>query len=222
MQRRGVSAAIGGSLTCLCRARAKAMFTGIVQTMGTVQAMRRNGPDLRIAIALQSPAFADLVIGESICVNGVCLSVVTANHAGFEADVSAATISCTTLGSLHEGVRVNLERSLRAADRLGGHLVNGHVDGVGRIDSLEEAGGSLRVVVGAPAAMAPYLCAKGSVCMDGVSLTVNEADGSHFVVNIIPHTREQTIIADYRPGTEVNLEVDLVARYLEGLLRKRR
>jgi len=197
------------------------MFTGIVQAVGTVQSARKSGPDLRVAIAAGADGFADLAGGESICVNGVCLTVAAAGAAEFQADVSAATLSCTTLGKLREGFPVNLERSLRASDRLGGHLVSGHVDGVGRVLSLIPEGGSLRLEVEAPAAVAPYLCAKGSICVDGVSLTVNGTAGARFSVNIIPHTREHTIISGYGAGTEVNLEADLVARYLEALARAR-
>jgi riboflavin synthase len=197
------------------------MFSGIVQAIGKVRAVRRSGPDLRIEVAVDGAAFADMGAGESICVNGVCLTVAAARAGAFDADVSAATLSCTTLGSLGEGSPVNLERSLRASDRLGGHLVSGHVDAVGRIVSVENAGASLRLEVEAPATLSRYLCPKGSICMDGVSLTVNETAGERFTVNVIPHTREQTIASGYGPGTEVNLEADVIARYLEGLIRTR-
>jgi riboflavin synthase len=197
------------------------MFTGIVQAIGTVRAIRRSGSDLRLEVAADGAAFADAAAGESICVNGVCLTVAATRAGVFHADVSAATLSCTTLGSLREGSPVNLERSLRASDRLGGHLVSGHVDAVGRIESVENAGASLRLEVEAPAALSRYLCPKGSICMDGVSLTVNETAGECFTVNIIPHTREQTIASGYGPGTAVNLEADLIARYLEVLIRTR-
>jgi riboflavin synthase len=196
------------------------MFTGIVQAIGTVGAMRRSGPDLRLAIAADG-GFTDLDVGESVCVNGVCLTVAMAERRGFEADVSAVTLSCTTLGSMREGSRVNLERSLRVGDRLGGHLVSGHVDGVGRVVKLAPAGGSLRMEVEAPAALSRYLCSKGSICIDGVSLTINRTAGGRFDVNIVPQTRERTIVSGYVEGTEVNLEADLLARYLEGLLAAR-
>ena len=197
------------------------MFTGIVQAVGTVRAARRTGPDVRLAIAAGEPGFADLAVGESVCVNGVCLTVAAAHGPAFEADVSAVTVSCTTLGSLHEGSRVNLERSLRASDRLGGHLVSGHVDGVGRVVGVRDAGESLHLEVEAPVDVSRFLCPKGSICVDGVSLTVNEAAGARFSVNVIPQTRERTIISGYGPGTGVNLEADLIARYLEGLIRAR-
>jgi riboflavin synthase len=196
------------------------MFTGIVQAVGTVRAVRRTGAETRVTIAATGD-FAGLLVGESICVNGVCLTAVAADASGFEADVSAATASCSTLGALRDGSRVNLERSLRATDRLGGHLVSGHVDGIGRIAKLVEVGGSMQLEVAAPAALSRYICPKGSICMDGVSLTVNEVAGANFSVNLIPHTRERTIMAGYAAGTEVNLEVDLIARYLEGLVRAR-
>ena len=197
------------------------MFTGIVQVIGTVCSVRRAGSDLRLAIEAGDGDFTDLASGESVSVNGVCLTVAAARATGFEADVSAATLSCTTLGALREGSRLNLERSLRAGDRLDGHLVSGHVDGVGCVVALGNSGGSLRLEVEAPIAVSPYLCTKGSICMDGVSLTVNETAGARFSVNIIPYTRERTIIPGYAVGTEVNLEADLVARYLEGLIRAR-
>lgn len=196
------------------------MFTGIVQAIGTVGAVRRSGPDLRLAIAA-GEEFAALTAGESVCVNGVCLTVAKVAGSGFEADVSPATLSCTTLGSLREGSRVNLERSLRPMDHLGGHLVSGHVDGVGRVVKLEPAGGSLHLEIEAPAVLSRYLCSKGSICVDGVSLTINGTAGGRFEVNIVPQTRERTIVSGYVPGTEVNLEADLVARYLEGLLAAR-
>lgn len=196
------------------------MFTGIVQAVGTVRAVRRSGSDLRLAIVADE-GFADMDAGESVCVNGVCLTVAMAERRGFEADVSAATLSCTTLGSLSEGSRVNLERALRASDRLGGHLVSGHVTGVGRVVKLERAGGSLHLEVEAPADLSRYLCSKGSICVDGVSLTINGTAGARFDVNIVPQTRDRTIISGYQPGSEVNLEADLVALYLEGLLAAR-
>ncbi|HEY7840097.1 MAG TPA: riboflavin synthase [Gammaproteobacteria bacterium] len=196
------------------------MFTGIVQATGTVRATHRSGPDLRLAIAADA-GFADLETGESVCVNGVCLTVATADTHGFEVDVSAATLSCTTLGSLSGGARVNLERALRASDRLGGHFVSGHVSGVGRVVRVAPAGGSLHLEIEAPTELSRYFCSKGSICVDGVSLTINGTAGARFDVNIVPQTRDRTIISRYGPGTEVNLEVDLVARYLEGLLAAR-
>lgn len=197
------------------------MFTGIVQAIGTVRRALRDGSDLRVTVAAGDPGFTGLVDGESICVNGVCLTVTGARTGEFDADVSAATLECTTLGGLLEGSRVNLERSLRASDRLGGHLVSGHVDGVGRVVAVGEAGGSMRVDVEAPAAVVPYLCVKGSICVDGVSLTVNEVTAACFSVNIIPHTRGKTTLSGYAVGTKVNLEADLIARYLESLVRDR-
>jgi riboflavin synthase len=176
---------------------------------------------MRLDIAVADPTFEELVVGESICVNGVCLTAAAARAAGFEADVSVATAACTTLGRLRDGARVNLERSLRPVDRLGGHIVSGHVDGVGRIVQLAEAGGSLQLEVEAPELLVRFLCVKGSICVDGVSLTINKTAGKRFGVNIIPHTRERTIIADYASGTEVNLEADVIARYLDALIRAR-
>lgn len=196
------------------------MFSGIVQAVGTVQELRAAGPDRRIVIdpgALVG-AFA---AGDSICVNGVCLTALAPAGGAFEADVSAATLSCTTLGELAAGDRVNLEPALRVGDRFGGHLVSGHVDGIGTIRAAEPRGTSVEIEVEAPTALAPYLCGKGSICIDGVSLTVNAVQGALFRVNLIPHTLAHTVAGAYRPGTRVNLEADLVARYLETLVRAR-
>jgi riboflavin synthase len=149
----------------------------------------------------------------------VCLTAVAATAQAFTADVSAATLAVTTLGRLAAGARVNLEPPLRAGDPLDGHIVTGHVDGVGEVVALEPAGGSTRLVIEVPAALARYIAAKGSVAVDGVSLTVNAVQGAQFEVNIIPHTQIATVIGEYRRGTAVNIEVDMVARYLERLVQ---
>ncbi len=194
------------------------MFTGIVEAVGKVVSLEARGGDRRILVDGGELAVADAQIGESIAINGVCLTVVALDGQVFAADVSLETLACTTLGALATGARVNLERALLPTTRLGGHLVSGHVDGVGEVRRIAEAARSWEIVIEAPAALARYIAAKGSVCVDGVSLTVNAVDGAAFSVNIIPHTWEQTIIGEWRAGSRVNIEVDVIARYLERLL----
>jgi riboflavin synthase len=194
------------------------MFTGIVQTIGSIGRIDAHGDDRRIAVQADAGFLSGIRSGESICVNGVCLTVAGSEGGMFEADVSAETLSCTTLGLLAGGAPVNLEKSLRAADRLGGHFVLGHVDGIGRIRSRREDARSVRFEVEAPGSLSRYLCRKGSVCVDGVSLTINSISGAVFDVNIIPHTMTETIFGNYGIDTPVNLEVDVIARYLERLL----
>lgn len=194
------------------------MFSGIVQTVGSVARMEAAGADRRFAFDAPDLGLGDITGGASICVNGVCLTVVAAGKRTFDADVSAETLKCTTLGRLAAGSPVNLEKSLAVGDRLCGHFVSGHVDGTGRIALLEPDGRSVRVDIETPAGLARYWARKGSVCVDGTSLTINEAVGNRISINIIPATLERTIFPTYRPGTEVNLEVDLIARYLEKLL----
>lgn len=197
------------------------MFTGIVLGMGTIRAREPRGGDVRLCIDTDGAGLEGLRPGDSVAVNGVCLTAVEPAAATFCADVSLETLACTTLGELRSGDRVNLEAALLPTDRLGGHLVSGHVDGVGRVVDLCEAARSRVLRFAAPAALARYLAAKGSVCIDGVSLTVNAVAGAEFEVNIIPHTLERTIIGAYCRGTRVNIEVDLVARYIESLLAAR-
>lgn len=191
------------------------MFTGIVEAMGTVQA----APPGRLALDAGALDLGGIRPGESICINGVCLTVV--DHAGthLQFDVGPETLACTTLGTLQPGQRVNLERALRAGDRLGGHLVSGHVDGCGRILALTPDDNATRFDIEAPAELARYLCRKGSVAVDGVSLTVNTVDGRNFSVCIIPHTLAGTRFGGYRAQDIVNLEVDQIARYAERLLQ---
>lgn len=193
------------------------MFTGIVAAMGTLLERSEQGGDHRLRIAAQALDLGDVRIGDSIAVNGCCLTVVELEADSFSADVSAETLRCTTLGSLAPGRRVNLEKAMRLDDRLGGHLVSGHVDGIGALLVRESEGDSLRLNLRAPAELARYIARKGCICIDGTSLTVNEVNGTDFTVNIIPHTRAETIIGQYREGQRVNLEVDLLARYLERL-----
>jgi riboflavin synthase len=194
------------------------MFTGIIQAVGQVEALEPHGGDLRLRIATGKLDLDDVVLGDSIATNGVCLTVTDLPGNGFWADVSRETLSLTTLGTLERGSRVNLEKSLTPTARLGGHIVSGHVDGLGEIVSLAEDARSWRVVVRAPDALAKYIAHKGSICVDGTSLTVNRVDGACFDLNIIPQTMAETVFGDYRPGSTVNLEVDVIARYLERLL----
>ena len=174
---------------------------------------------MRFAIELGSAAVAPLAVGGSIAVNGVCLTAVTVEPRGFTADVSAATLAVTTLGRLAAGSRVNLEPPLRAGDPLDGHIVTGHVDGVGEVIGVDQVGGSKRIVVAVPAALSRYIAPKGSVAIDGVSLTVNGVGAAELEVNIIPHTQAVTVIGEYARGTAVNIEVDMLARYLERLVQ---
>jgi riboflavin synthase len=192
------------------------MFTGLVECTGTVAASTPRGPSQRLAL---SAPLEGLVLGESIAVNGACLTVV--NHAvgRFEVDVSSETLARTSLGSLRIGSKVNLERALRLGDRLGGHLVSGHVDGLARVVGVETSGEARSVTLEAPGELAPYVAAKGSVTLDGVSLTVNGVDRARFWVMMIPHTLSVTTLSDCAPGRELNLEVDLVARYVVRYLQ---
>ena len=174
---------------------------------------------MRFAIELGSAAIGPLAVGGSIAVNGVCLTAVAVAPRGFTADVSAATLAVTTLGRLVAGSRVNLEPPLRAGDPLDGHIVTGHVDGVAEVVGVEPVGGSKRIVVAVPAALSRYIAPKGSVAIDGVSLTVNAVGAAELEVNIIPHTQAVTVIGEYVRGTAVNIEVDMLARYLERLVQ---
>jgi riboflavin synthase len=194
------------------------MFTGIIQAVGEIAAMEPRGGDLRLRIRSGKLPLDDVAIGDSIAANGVCLTVTDLPGDGYWADVSVETLNATTLGGLSTGDRVNLEKALTPASRLGGHLVSGHVDCVGEVVSLYEDARSWRFVFRAPDALARYIAHKGSICVDGTSLTVNAVNGAEFDLNIIPQTMAETIFGGYRPGTQVNLEVDLIARYLERLV----
>lgn len=195
------------------------MFTGIIEAIGTVSRITDKGSDKSFRIDTGKLDLSDLSVGDSICVNGVCLTAVDLSEQEFLTDVSNETLSCTTFSWLRIGDQVNLEKALKVSDRLSGHIVSGHVDGVGTIKSLLEDASSVRYEIEVPDDLARYICRKGSVCVDGVSLTVNEVENTVFSVNIIPHTSEETIFSNYHAGTKVNLEVDLIARYLEGLHR---
>lgn len=194
------------------------MFTGIIQSVGRIARLEPRGGDVRLYVDTADLDLSDVQLGDSIAVSGVCLTAVTLEPRGFGADVSNETLSLTTLGKHKAGDPVNLEKALRLADRLGGHLVSGHVDGVGKVVSVRPDGRSLRWVFEAPASLSRYIAAKGSICIDGTSLTVNEVNGHRFGVNLIPHTVEHTAFKARRPGDAVNLEVDVVARYIERLI----
>ncbi len=195
------------------------MFTGIIQAVGVVAAIQKRGGDLRLRIHTGKLPLEDVAIGDSVCTSGVCLTVTDLPGDGYWADVSVESLNFTTLGELRTGSPVNLEKSLTPQSRLGGHIVSGHVDGVGEVVSLDEDARSIRVVVRAPDALAKYIAHKGSICVDGTSLTVNAVNGAEFDLNIIPQTMTETIFGHYRPGSRVNLEVDVIARYLERLLQ---
>jgi riboflavin synthase len=194
------------------------MFTGIVQAVGTVETLTPRDGDIRIAIRAGALDLARTAIGDSICVQGCCVTAVALHGQVFEADLSRETLSLTTLGTLAVGTPVNLEPALRAGDALGGHLVSGHVDGVATVVSETTDARSTRVVIEVPAELARLVARKGSVAVDGVSLTVNEVAGTRFGVNLIPHTREVTTLGRLAAGARVNLEIDQVARYVERLL----
>lgn len=193
------------------------MFTGLVQAVGTLDQREGRGGDLRVRIGAGQLPMADLQLGESIAVSGVCLTVVEFDARGFHADVSTETLALTTLGELAAGAPVNLERAMLPTTRLGGHLVAGHVDGLARVASVHSDARSQRWRFSLPAGLCRYVAAKGSICVDGVSLTVNAADDQGFEVNLVPHTIAHTAFASTPPGSLVNIEVDLVARYLERL-----
>jgi riboflavin synthase len=192
------------------------MFTGIVAGVGVIAACVPSAGGLRLHIEAGGVSLDDVSIGDSIAVNGVCLTVAALGGAGFEADVSQKTLDCTA--GFPVGARVNLEKALRLSDRLGGHLVSGHIDGVGQVSRFEPAGDNRLLAIVAPAELAKYIARKGSIAVNGVSLTINALSETEFVVNLIPHTLQATSLQNLRVGDAVNLEVDLLARYAERLL----
>jgi riboflavin synthase len=194
------------------------MFTGIVQALGRVAASTPGSAGRRLTIELGALASRAFRLGDSIAVNGACLTVVEFGNGTFAADVSAETLRLTTLGALVPGDPVNLEPALTLAEPLGGHLVTGHVDGIAEVAELRREGGTAIVRFALPDALMRYAARKGSVCIDGVSLTVNDVADGRVLVTLVPHTLQQTIMQHYAPGTRVNVEVDLVARYVERLL----
>ena len=196
------------------------MFTGIIKAKGTITALDWIDGDLRLSVSSNGLSWSDYKIGESIAINGVCLTAVSLSDKGFDTDISTETLDVTALGRLEIGSIVNLEPSLSLGERLGGHLVSGHVDCIGSVKSKSIDARSIRLSMEIPVEHAHYIAKKGSVCIDGVSLTVNKVQGNTFDINIIPHTAKETIIGDYSEGTIVNVEFDLLARYLERLITK--
>lgn len=194
------------------------MFTGIIEAIGTIRALTPKGGDVRVLVETGKLDLGDVKLGDSIAVNGVCLTAVELPGDGFWADVSRETLARTAFVDLKPGSAVNLEKALTPTSRLGGHLVSGHVDGVGEIVARADNARAVQFKVRAPRELARYIAHKGSITVDGTSLTVNAVDGAEFELTIVPHTLAETIMVDYRPGRKVNLEVDLLARYLERLL----
>lgn len=194
------------------------MFTGIVEAVGAIASVEKRGGDVRLRVQTNDLDLGDLSLGDSIAANGVCLTVTDLPGDGYVADVSVETLSLTTLGDWREGTPVNLEKALTPHSRLGGHMVSGHVDATAEVISRQPDARSERFVLRAPAELARYIARKGSVAVDGASLTVNRVDGCDFELNIVPHSLQKTVMDSYQPGAKVNLEVDLVARYLERLL----
>ncbi|MCH7536266.1 MAG: riboflavin synthase [Proteobacteria bacterium] len=198
------------------------MFTGLIKAKGSITAMNRRGGDVRMTVSSDALPWSEYDIGESIAVNGVCLTAVALHDNGFDTDVSVETLDVTALGNLVTGSDVNLEPAISLGARLGGHFVSGHIDCVGNVTSRSADARSIRLEIEIPAEFSRYLARKGSVCVDGVSLTINEVSGNTFESNIIPHTADVTIIGGYTVGTAVNVEVDLLARYIERLISKDR
>jgi len=195
------------------------MFTGLVQGIGRVRAIEPRGGDVTLVLDTGDVPLEDLERGGSVAVSGVCLTATQLERSSFAADVSRETLSLTTLGEWQIGTRVNLEKALRAGQALGGHYVTGHVDGVGHVLAHHDDGRSVRMEFRVPPELARYVARKGSICIDGVSLTVNGAEGDRFDVNLVPHTLEVTTLGQLQPGSRVNLEVDIIARYLERMMR---
>ena len=195
------------------------MFTGIIQAVGRIVAIESGEQDIRLCIESGKLPLEGVSLGDSIATSGVCLTVTELTGEGYWADVSPESLSLTTLGTKAIGDSVNLETSLTLSTPLGGHLVSGHVDGVGHVDDIIEDARFWRVRIAAPETLARYVAMKGSICVDGTSLTVNQVEGCHFELTIIPQTWEETVFSEYRVGSPVNLEVDVIARYLERLMQ---
>ncbi|VAW62277.1 Riboflavin synthase eubacterial/eukaryotic [hydrothermal vent metagenome] len=194
------------------------MFTGIIESIGRIESIEDKGGDARFWINTGKLDMSDVQLGDSIAMNGVCLTAIELRNDAYCADVSGETLSLTSLKQLKEGSAVNLEKALTPNTRLGGHMVSGHVDGLGRVIERYDDARSVRFIIEAPASLAKYIAVKGSITIDGVSLTVNKLDGGQFELNIVPHTLQETIMHSYQSGSQVNLEVDLIARYLERLV----
>jgi riboflavin synthase len=194
------------------------MFTGIIAAIGTIEAVQPKGGDLCLQVSAQQLDISDVKLGDSVAVNGVCLTVVAISGTTLSFDVSRESLDRTSLGVVQTGSEMNLEKALAVGDRLGGHFVSGHVDGLGIVTAHQESARSVQFRFQVPSELERYIAEKGSICIDGVSLTVNNVADNWFEVNVIPHTMQETIMSSYRVGTKVNLEVDLIARYLERLL----
>lgn len=194
------------------------MFTGIIEAVGEIAAIEPRGGDVRLRVKSGKLPLQGVQLGDSICTSGVCLTVVELPGDGYWADVSNETLNLTTVGTWSTGTKVNLERALTPESRLGGHIVSGHVDGIGTVVERYQEGRSWRFLIEAPVELAKYIAHKGSICIDGTSLTVNSVNGNRFDLNIIPQTMAETVIGGYHVGTSINLEVDVIARYLERLL----
>jgi riboflavin synthase len=195
------------------------VFSGIIADVGIITRAADREGGLRLSVEAEVLGMEDVQIGDSIAVNGVCLTVVTLSGREFTVDVSRETLNCT-VGLAHQGNHVNLEKALRLSDRLGGHLVSGHVDGVGSVVAFNDIGESWRLVVRAPHSLAKFIAVKGSITINGVSLTVNHVAGAEFEVNLIPHTLDVTTLNELKTGAQVNLEIDLIARYVERMMQK--
>ena len=193
------------------------MFTGIIEAVGKIEARSQEKGEWRLKFFTGDLDLSDVKIGDSIAVSGCCLTVVEKHATAFLADVSNETMRCTSLGTLEIGSAVNLEKAMLATDRFGGHIVSGHVDGVGHLIKVENEGQSIKMTFKIPSNLSKYVAAKGSICVDGTSLTVNEANDDYFAVNLIPHTQDETVSGSYQIGDSVNLEVDIIARYLERM-----
>lgn len=193
------------------------MFTGIVEAMGEVAALNAKGGDYELVVKSADFDFSDISLGDSIACNGVCLTVTHFTENSFSADVSNETVAHSSFAGKSVGGKLNLEKAMLATSRFGGHIVTGHVDSVGEIKSLHNDGRSIKIDVAVPQELKKYIAAKGSITVDGVSLTANELTTEGFLLNIVPHTAEQTIIASYSTGSKVNIEVDIIARYIERL-----
>ncbi len=194
------------------------MFTGIIEAVGAVRAIERRGGDIQLTIATGKLDMTDVQLGDSIAANGVCLTVIDFGSDYYRADLSAETLKRTTFGLRGNGDKLNLEKAMLPTTRMGGHLVSGHVDGIGEVIERNPVGRAIEYWLRAPSGLAKYIAEKGSICVDGISLTVNEVQGERFKLTIVPHTAAETTIVDYQAGTKVNLEVDVIARYLERLL----
>ncbi len=196
------------------------MFTGIIEATGSISAIEEKAEDSRYVFNTEKMSLSDIKLGDSISVNGVCLSIIEKNKNSFRADLSKETLSLTTFSNLKAGSRINLEKAMMLSDRINGHMVSGHVDGIGEIVGKQDEGRSIKYSIEFPLELSKFISKKGSISVDGVSLTINDVNNNIFNVNIIPHTLSETIFLEYNINTKVNLEVDQIARYLDKLLNK--